>query len=243
MAADFFAAGFFGGSLLRWQPSSRRISSPLSTGGADRHLVDVGVVVGEDQNFLGDDLRLGHARARRGHQLLLAIRSGRSLRASATPSWRTAAENVFFLFFILDLIRIGGGGLFLVIVVDVFGAVPEAVAVVFVYRPAAILVVLVLLVRPLAAAETTEIIRIVVIGESVRLSCLITARHSLPLYRYVVLVQPRSFGGPRCTTCALSWLRASVTARLTANTAPIKWRQVDNARRFLRYCRARKARR
>jgi len=65
-----------------------------------------------------------------------------------------------------------------IIVVDFVGAVPEAIAVVLVYRPAAIFFVFFIFVRPLAASEPSEIVGIIVLGEPERLSVLVTALHT-----------------------------------------------------------------
>jgi hypothetical protein len=64
---------------------------------------------------------------------------------------------------------------FLVVIVDFVGTVPEAIAVILIYRPAAVLFVFLVFVRPLAVAETPEIVRIVVIGKPEGLPVLITA--------------------------------------------------------------------
>ncbi|MEP6905186.1 MAG: hypothetical protein ABI875_03835, partial [Gemmatimonadales bacterium] len=60
------------------------------------------------------------------------------------------------------------------------GAVPETIAVILVYRPAAVLFVFLILIRPLTSAEPTEIVRIVVIGKPERLPALVTAWHTSP---------------------------------------------------------------
>jgi hypothetical protein len=52
--------------------------------------------------------------------------------------------------------------------------------VILVYGPATILFVFVVFERPLATAEASEIIRIVILGESQRLSQLLTAWHTSP---------------------------------------------------------------
>ncbi len=98
---------------------------------------------------------------------------------------------------------------------------------ILVYGPTAVFVFVILLVRPLAAAETAEIIRIVVIGESVRLSCLITARHTFPLgvtwfHCPGAIVRPVTLQ-EMCPVDA----RVLAIASLRANTALIKPRQVD----------------
>jgi hypothetical protein len=69
---------------------------------------------------------------------------------------------------------------FLLVVVDFVGAVPETIAVILVYRPAAVLFVFLVFIRPLAAAEPPEIVRIVVIGKPEGLPVLITAWHTSP---------------------------------------------------------------
>jgi hypothetical protein len=69
---------------------------------------------------------------------------------------------------------------FLFVIVDVVGAVPEAIAVILVYRPAAVLFVFLVFIRPLGAAEPSEIVRIVVIRKPEGLPVLITAWHTSP---------------------------------------------------------------
>jgi len=55
--------------------------------------------------------------------------------------------------------------------------------VILVYRPSTVLFVLFVLVRSFAAAEPTEIVRIVVISEPEGLDVLLTAWHTSPLLR------------------------------------------------------------
>jgi hypothetical protein len=68
----------------------------------------------------------------------------------------------------------------LLVVVDFVGAVPKAVAVILVYRPAAVLLVFLVFVRPLGAAEPSEIVRIVIVSEPEGLPRLFTAWHASP---------------------------------------------------------------
>jgi hypothetical protein len=94
-----------------------------------------------------------------------------SLWATPSSSRSTAAEEIFFLFFVVGIVAFahdGGVGVNLVIIVSVFGAIPQAVAVILVDCPATILV-FVVVVRTLAATEATEIVRIVVVRKSQRL--------------------------------------------------------------------------
>ena len=73
-----------------------------------------------------------------------------------TAAYCAPAKEVGFLFIVFfDVINVAGADFLVLVVVDVLGAVPQAITVILVDCPAAILLVLFVFVRPLAAAEAS----------------------------------------------------------------------------------------
>jgi len=101
----------------------------------------------------------------------------RAFRTTPSSTRRAAAKQIFFLFLFLFVALGYDGGIriCLLIVIGVFSAIPEAIAVILVDRPAAILVVIII-VGSLAATEATEIVRLVVVRKTQWLHWF-TARH------------------------------------------------------------------
>jgi hypothetical protein len=92
----------------------------------------------------------------------------RSLWTAASSSRSATTEKIFLLFLIVGIVAFaddGSVGIDLVVIIRVFGAIPQAVAVILVDGPAAVLV-FVVIVGTLAATEATEIIRVVVVRKS-----------------------------------------------------------------------------
>ena len=84
-----------------------------------------------------------------------------------SAAWGTTAEEVFFflLFLFVAFGDYGSIGIRFFVIVGIFSAIPEAITMVFVDRPAAILIIIVI-VGSLAATEATEIIRFVVVRKT-----------------------------------------------------------------------------
>jgi hypothetical protein len=84
---------------------------------------------------------------------------------TSPSSGSSAAEEILLLFLVVRVVPFahdGSVGIDLVVIVRVFGAVPQAVAVILIDGPAAIFV-FVIVVRTLAATEATEVIPVVVV--------------------------------------------------------------------------------
>jgi len=97
--------------------------------------------------------------------LLLLLFSGSFGTTAASPDG-AGSEKIGLLFLLLGLVLFYADTFLIgVFVIDVFGAIPEAIAVVFVYCPAAVLV-FVIVVRPLTAREPSDLVGIIVIGKT-----------------------------------------------------------------------------
>ncbi len=120
--------------------------------------------------------RAGIPRGSGAHGRLVAVCIGRSFGPSASAAGRATSEKIRFLLVVLfDVIGISRVSLLLIFVIDFISAVPEAIAVILVYRPAAVLLIFIIFEWPLSPAKTAEIVRIVVLGEPQRLFVLIAA--------------------------------------------------------------------
>jgi hypothetical protein len=101
----------------------------------------------------------------------------RAFGTTPSASRCTAAEEIFFLLLFLFVAfgNYGRIGIRFFVIVGVFSAIPEAITVVLIDRPAAILII-VIVVGSLAATEATEIVRVVVVRKTQWLHWF-TARH------------------------------------------------------------------
>lgn len=83
-----------------------------------------------------------------------------SLWTASSPAWSSAAEEIFLVILVVGVVALGDYNrvrIGFVVIIGIFGTVPEAVAVVLVDCPAAILVFIVV-VRPLSPTEPAEVV-------------------------------------------------------------------------------------
>jgi hypothetical protein len=88
--------------------------------------------------------------------------------AAPSAARSSATKQILLLFLVVTFVSLGYNrrvGVYFFIIISVFGAIPKAVAVIFVDRPAPVLV-LVVFVGTLAATEATDIVRFVVIRKT-----------------------------------------------------------------------------
>lgn len=88
-----------------------------------------------------------------------------SLGTTASPSGSAASEQILLLVVVVSFVAFaydGRIGIDLFIIVCVFSAVPQAIAVILIYGPATVFI-FVIVVGTLAATEATDFIRVVVI--------------------------------------------------------------------------------